>query len=55
MGLEKLLAAEADVGVMKEELIALQPQLVSTGKEVEATLEVVNKETVEAEAVKQVV
>jgi dynein heavy chain len=40
VGLDKLLAAEADVGAMKEELIALQPKLIETGKEVEETLKV---------------
>lgn len=40
VGLEKLLAAEQDVGAMKEELIALQPKLIETGKEVEETLKV---------------
>ena len=40
VGLEKLLAAEADVTVMKTELIELQPKLVETGKEVEETLKV---------------
>ncbi len=33
VGLEKLLAAEADVNVMKTELIELQPKLVQTGAE----------------------
>lgn len=55
VGLSKLFAAESDVAVMKEELVALQPQLVATGKEVAATLEVVDKETREAEAVQKVV
>ena len=40
IGLEKLLAAEADVNIMKTELIELQPKLIETGKEVEATLKV---------------
>lgn len=40
IGLEKLLTAEADVNVMKTELIELQPKLIETGKEVEATLKV---------------
>lgn len=55
VGLEKLLAAEADVNVMKQELIELQPKLVETGKEVEETLKVVASETKEAEAKKVVV
>ena len=44
VGLEKLLAAEADVTVMKTELIELQPKLVETGKEVEETLKVGGRE-----------
>ncbi len=32
VGLEKLLAAEKDVGIMKQELIELQPKLIETGK-----------------------
>lgn len=40
VGLEKLLSAETDVGAMKEELIALQPKLIETGKQVEETLKV---------------
>eukprot|EP00798_Chlamydomonas_sp_ICE-L_P008519 gene8518-4817_t len=55
VGLEKLLAAEQDVNVMKKELIELQPKLVETGKEVEETLIVVAKETIEAEAQKVIV
>lgn len=31
VGLEKLLAAEKEVGIMKQELLALQPKLVETG------------------------
>ena len=48
VGLEKLLGAEKSVGEMKEELIALQPVLIQTSKEVEETLVVVNKESAEA-------
>ncbi len=43
VGLEKLLAAESDVNIMKKELIELQPKLVETGKEVAQTLIVVDK------------
>jgi hypothetical protein len=32
VGLEKLLAAEGEVNVMKQELIDLQPKLIETGK-----------------------
>ena len=55
VGLEKLLGAEKSVGDMKEELIALQPVLIQTSKEVEETLVVVNKETEEATAKAEVV
>ncbi|GFR44543.1 hypothetical protein Agub_g5814 [Astrephomene gubernaculifera] len=55
VGLDKLLAAEHDIGVMKEELIALQPKLIETGKEVEETLKIVDRQTQEAEAKKVVV
>ncbi|EFJ50020.1 dynein heavy chain 6 [Volvox carteri f. nagariensis] len=55
VGLEKLLSAEHDIGVMKEELIALQPKLIETGKEVEETLKIVDRQTQEAEAKKVVV
>ena len=40
VGLEKLLAAESDVGAMKEELIALQPQLEESTRQTEAAMEV---------------
>jgi hypothetical protein len=33
-GLQKLLAAEAEVATMKQELIDLQPKLIQTSKEV---------------------
>lgn len=55
MGLEKLLAAEKDVNEMKQELIELQPKLIETGKEVEETLVIVNQETREAEAKREIV
>lgn len=32
VGLEKLLAAEGEVNVMKQELIDLQPKLIETGE-----------------------
>ncbi len=49
VGLEKLLAAEADVNIMKQELIELQPKLIETGKEVEETLKVAWREGGERE------
>uniref|UniRef100_A0A383V949 AAA+ ATPase domain-containing protein n=1 Tax=Tetradesmus obliquus TaxID=3088 RepID=A0A383V949_TETOB len=55
VGLEKLLAAEGEVNVMKQELIDLQPKLIGTGKEVEETLRVVDAQTKEAAAKKEVV
>ena len=54
-GLQKLLAAEGEVNVMKEELIQLQPKLIATGKEVEETLVVVNSQTEAAVAQKAIV
>ena len=54
-GLQKLLAAEGEVNVMKEELILLQPKLIATGKQVEETLVVVNSQTEAAVAQKAVV
>lgn len=54
-GLQKLLAAEGEVNVMKEELIQLQPKLIATGKQVEETLVVVNSQTEAAVAQKAVV
>ena len=40
MGLQKLLAAESEVNIMKEELIQLQPKLIATGKQVGCRLDV---------------
>lgn len=54
-GLQKLLAAEGEVNVMKEELIQLQPKLIATGKQVQETLIVVNSQTEAAVAQKAVV
>ena len=54
-GLQKLLAAEGEVNVMKEELIQLQPKLIATGKQVEETLVIVNSQTEAAVAQKAVV
>lgn len=55
VGLEKLLNAEDQVSTMKQELIDLQPQLIATGKEVDETLIIVNKETEAANEKKEVV
>ena len=55
VGLEKLLSAEEQVGVMKQELIELQPKLIATGKEVEETLAIVARESEEAEKKRTVV
>ena len=51
-GLEKLAATEQSVEAMKEELIALQPQLVQAQKDTQAAMEVIAQETVEADKVK---
>ena len=39
-GLQKLLAAESEVNIMKEELIQLQPKLIATGKQVGCCLNI---------------
>jgi hypothetical protein len=54
-GLQKLLQAEGDVAVMRDELVALQPRLVEAGAEVKATMLVVNEQARVAEAQAQVV
>ena len=55
VGLDKLLSAEAQVEVMKRELIELQPVLVKTQGETEAMLVVIDRETVEANKKREVV
>ncbi|KAG2490029.1 hypothetical protein HYH03_011494 [Edaphochlamys debaryana] len=55
IGLEKLQVTEESVTGMKEELIALQPQLEESTRQTEAAMEVISKESVEADKVKQVV
>lgn len=54
-GLEKLAFAESQVAVMQKELRDLQPQLIVTQKETEQVLVVIQRETIEAEAKKEVV
>lgn len=54
-GLEKLEFAASQVSVMQKELVALQPQLVETSKETEQLMVKIEKDTVEAEAKKEVV
>lgn len=54
-GLEKLDFAASQVSVMQQELQALQPQLVETSKETEQLMVKIEKDTVEAEAKKEVV
>nr|8GLV_Kg Chain Kg, DHC_N2 domain-containing protein [Chlamydomonas reinhardtii] len=55
IGLDKLQVTEESVTGMKEELIALQPQLEESTRQTEAAMEVISKESVEADKVKQVV
>ncbi len=55
VGLEKLLTTESSVSGMKEELIALQPQLKVAAEETEKAMEVISRESAEADKVKQVV
>ena len=54
-GLEKLEFAASQVSVMQQELQELQPQLVETSKETEQLMVKIEKDTVEAEAKKEVV
>lgn len=54
-GLQQIFSAEEQVGVMKEELIALQPVLKQTAQETEEMLVVIDRETIEANAKKEVV
>lgn len=54
-GLEKLEFAASQVSVMQQELVALQPQLVETSKETEQLMVKIEKDTVEAEAKKEIV
>jgi dynein heavy chain len=52
MGLEKLVSSENAVGVMQVELQELKPKLIESGKEVAALMEVIDKETIEANKVR---
>lgn len=54
-GLEKLEFAASQVSIMQQELRDLQPQLVETSKETEQLMVKIEKDTVEAEAKKEVV
>ena len=55
VGLQKLLDTEQSVQGMQAELIELQPKLVESTKETEQAMEIIAKETVEADKVKAVV
>ncbi|KAF6266164.1 dynein heavy chain 9 [Scenedesmus sp. NREL 46B-D3] len=55
VGLSKLATTESSVTGMQEELIALQPQLEDSTRQTEAAMEVIARETVEADKVKTVV
>jgi len=54
-GYDCLIRTEESVGKMEEELIEMKPQLIEKSKEVDAQAEIVEKETVEAEKVREVV
>lgn len=54
VGLQKLEFAAGQVSVMQQELQELQPQLVQTSKETDELMVKIEKDTVEAEAKKQV-
>ncbi|CAE8722926.1 unnamed protein product, partial [Polarella glacialis] len=55
VGLDKLTTTEASVEGMKQDLIALQPQLIAKNKEVGEMMVVVNEESAKTEKVKEVV
>jgi dynein heavy chain len=54
-GLEKLEFAASQVAVMQQEIIELQPELIKTSEETEKLMVKIEKDTVEAEAKKEVV
>ena len=54
-GLAQIFEAEDQVSVMKTELIALQPVLAKTVKETDEILVIVDKETIDANKVREVV
>ena len=53
-GLEKLEFAASQVAVMQQEIIELQPELIKTSEETEKLMVKIEKDTVEAEAKKEV-
>ncbi|KAJ8047551.1 Dynein heavy chain 3, axonemal [Holothuria leucospilota] len=55
VGLEKLDFAASQISVMQEELTALQPQLIQTSEETVKLIEIIQKETVQVDAKRQVV
>nr|WAW84833.1 axonemal dynein heavy chain reconstructed 1 [Halisarca dujardinii] len=54
-GLDKLEFAASQVAVMQKEIIELQPELIKTSEETEKLMVTIEKDTVEAEAKKEVV
>ena len=54
IGLEKLQFAASQVSVMQKELRELQPELIKTSADTDALMVKIEKDTVEAEAKKQV-
>ncbi|XP_071486244.1 dynein axonemal heavy chain 3-like [Diadema antillarum] len=55
VGLEKLDFAASQISVMQEELTALQPKLIENSKETDKLIEIVQKETLEVDAKRQIV
>ena len=53
-GLEKLEFAASQVAVMQQEILDLQPELIKTSEETEKLMVKIEKDTVEAEAKKEV-
>ncbi|KAK2157592.1 hypothetical protein LSH36_188g04054 [Paralvinella palmiformis] len=55
VGLEKLEFSESQIAVMQIELQELQPKLIETSRETEELISIIEKETIEVEAVRKVV
>ncbi|PVD24893.1 hypothetical protein C0Q70_15383 [Pomacea canaliculata] len=55
VGLEKLAFSEAQINVMQQELVELQPKLIETSRETEELIGIIETETVQVEAKKTLV
>ncbi|XP_076448252.1 dynein axonemal heavy chain 3-like [Babylonia areolata] len=54
-GLEKIDFSEAQINVMQQELVELQPKLIDTSRETEELIKIIETETVEVEQKKKIV